>query len=106
MAFIITISKIKTGSKNSFGLPSIQAITKEMMAATPNSDLNLVLQVGGCTDFRNNYMTDGITQRFSIANGNIEKLSDLGDVSMVEPETLEDFVKFSKENYPAEKYIT
>lgn len=83
----------------------LSADVKEMMAATPNSDLNLVLQVGGCTDFRNNYMTDGITQRFSIANGNIEKLSDLGDVSMVEPETLEDFVKFSKENYPAEKYI-
>ena len=83
----------------------LSADVKEMMAATPNSDLNLVLQVGGCTDFRNNYMTDGITQRFSIANGNIEKLSDLGDVSMVEPETLEDFIKFSKENYPAEKYI-
>lgn len=83
----------------------LSADVKEMMAATPNSELNLVLQVGGCTDFRNNYMTDGITQRFSIANGNIEKLSDLGDVSMVEPETLEDFVKFSKENYPAEKYI-
>ncbi len=83
----------------------LSADVKEMMAATPNSDLNLVLQVGGCTDFRNNYMTDGITQRFSIANGNIEKLSDLGDVSMVEPETLEDFIKFGKENYPAEKYI-
>ena len=33
IAFIITISRIRAGSKNSFGLPSTQAITKEIIAA-------------------------------------------------------------------------
>ena len=32
-ALIITISKISTGSKNSFGFPSMMAMTKEIAAA-------------------------------------------------------------------------
>ena len=33
MAFKITMNKIKTGSKNSFGFPSMQAMMKEITAA-------------------------------------------------------------------------
>ena len=84
---------------------TLSADIKEMMAANPGKDVNIVLQSGGCSDFRNNYMEDGTTQRFSILNGNIKELANLGDVSMVEPETLEDFIKFGKENFPAEHYI-
>ena len=84
---------------------TLSADIKEMMAATPGKDVNIVLQSGGCRDFRNNYMEDGATQRFSIINGNINELANLGDVSMVEPDTLSDFIKFGKEKFPAENYI-
>ena len=83
----------------------LSADVKEMLAANPGKDVNIVLQTGGCADFQNTYMTDGVTQRFSIINGNIKELENLGDVSMVEPETLEDFIKYGKENFPAEHYI-
>lgn len=84
---------------------TLSADIKEMMAATPGKSVNIVLQTGGCLNFNNSYMRDGATQRFSIINGNINELEDLGDVSMVEPGTLEDFIKFGKENFPADNYI-
>ena len=84
---------------------TLSADVKEMMAATPGKSVNIVLQTGGCSDFRNNYMTDGVTQRFSIINGNINELDNLGDVSMVEQDTLEDFIRFAKNEFPAENYI-
>ena len=83
----------------------LSADVKEMLAANPGKDVNIVLQTGGCSNFQNTYMQDGVTQRFSIINGNIKELDNLGDVSMVETQTLTDFIKFSKENYPAEHYI-
>ena len=84
---------------------NLSADVKEMLAATPSKDVNIVLQSGGCKDFQNAYMKDGECQRFVIKNGSINELANLGDVSMVEKESLQDFIKFSKENYPAEKYI-
>ena len=84
---------------------NLSADVKEMLAAQPGKSVNVVLQTGGCTDFQNTYMKDGETQRFVIQNGNIKELANLGNVSMVEPGTLQDFVKFAKENYPAEHYI-
>ena len=84
---------------------NLSADVKEMLAATPSKNVNIVLQTGGCKDFQNSYMQDGQCQRFAIQNGNIKELANLGDVSMVEQQTLQDFVKFAKENYPAENYI-
>ena len=84
---------------------NLSADVKEMLAAQPGKSVNVVLQTGGCKDFQNNYMQDGACQRFAIQNGNIKELANLGDVSMVEPGTLQDFIKFAKENYPAENYI-
>ena len=84
---------------------NLSADVKEMLAATPSKDVNIVLQTGGCKDFQNSYMKDGSCQRFVIKNGNINELADLGDVSMVEQQSLQDFIKFAKENYPAENYI-
>ena len=84
---------------------TLSADVKEMMAANPGKGVQIVLQTGGCSDFHNSYMEDGATQRFSIINGKITELENLGDVSMVEPEALEDFIKFAKKECPAEKYI-
>ena len=84
---------------------NLSADVKEMLAATPSKNVNIVLQTGGCKDFQNSYMQDGQCQRFAIQNGNLKELANLGDVSMVEQQTLQDFIKFAKENYPAEKYI-
>jgi len=84
---------------------NLSADVKEMMAAQPGEKVNIVLQSGGCKNFQNTYMQDGACQRFAIQNGNIKELANLGDVSMVEQNTLQDFIKFAKEKYPAEHYI-
>ncbi len=83
----------------------LSADVKEMMSATPGKNVNIVIQSGGCRDFKNKYMEDGATQRFSIKNGKITELDNLGDVNMIEPDALEDFIKFAKKEFPAEKYI-
>ena len=86
----------------------LTADVKEMLAANPGDGVNIVLQTGGCNEYHNNFgMKGGITQRFSIIDGNIEELDDddIKKASMVDAGTLEDFIKFSKENYPADHYI-
>ena len=86
----------------------LTADIKEMLAANPGDGVNIVLQTGGCNEYHNNYgMKGGITQRFSIIDGNIEELDDddIKRASMVDAGTLEDFINFSKENYPADHYI-
>ncbi|MCR5619808.1 MAG: zinc-ribbon domain-containing protein, partial [Lachnospiraceae bacterium] len=68
-------------------------------------DTNLVIQTGGCTDWDNTFCKDNTVQRFIYENGKFKELDDLGKVSMVEPETLTDFIEFAADEYPADDYI-
>ena len=84
---------------------NLSADIKEMLAAQPGSEINVVLQTGGCSDFQNTYCEDGMVQRFVVQNGTLTELDNLGHISMVETTSLTDFICFAQENYPAEKYI-
>lgn len=79
----------------------------EMLNADPSSEVNIVLQTGGCKQYQNDIMTGGITERFAILNGELYTLDDdsIMNASMIEPETLTDFISFAAENFPAEDYI-
>ena len=100
-----TVMVYAIGSDLESGDACLTADVKEMMSATPGKNVNIVLQTGGCSDFKNKYMEDGATQRFSITDGKITELDNLGKVNMVDPDSLESFIKFAKEEYPAENYI-
>ena len=75
-------------------------------ATTKGEHLSFVLQIGG--SFR--WFTEGIEEnsngRYTIKDGDltlVEKLDD--ELCMSEPKSLEDFIKWTKSNYPADRYI-
>ena len=75
-------------------------------ATKAGSGLTAVLQVGGAKYLFTDGMKDGSYARYTVNNGKIEKVMDLDSTTcMTEPQTLEDFIKWTKENYPADRYM-
>ena len=78
---------------------------KEMAAAKLSDKVNLLVYTGGCRQWRNGSISSTVNQIYKVENGGLTCLvKDDGDRSMVEPETLSYFIRWSAENYPANRY--
>lgn len=79
---------------------------EEMLQAELTGNINIVLQTGGTKAWKNDWMTDGATQRFTIQNGTVQPASPvLEGVLMSQPETLANFLRWGVTSYPAQRYI-
>lgn len=76
----------------------------EMLASDIGDNTNIVIQTGGAINWTNPLIDDGEVNRFEIVNGTLNKTADLGAMSMVETSSLQDFIEYSAENYPANNY--
>ena len=77
---------------------------KEMANATVGKKVNLIVYTGGCSRWRNNVISSSVNQIYKISDGKFECLEkNAGNGSMVNPETLVSFLKYGKENYPADR---
>ncbi|MGN0166206.1 MAG: clostripain-related cysteine peptidase [Lachnospiraceae bacterium] len=85
---------------NSFGSKDID----EIMDADYGDNTRIVLQTGGCKNWRKSEITDGEVERWEISGGEMVKLESLGKMSMLRTNSLADFITFSADNYPAENY--
>ena len=77
----------------------------EMLGAKFGDNVNVILQTGGAKKWWNSDISSRIVQRWQIADGNFEKLEDVGQIRMLTSDALLDFVNFSAANYPADRYI-
>lgn len=77
---------------------------QEILAAKSNKNLNIVLQTGGAKKWHLNGIEDGKVQRFAVENGKLVEKKNLGKTNMASQDTLTDFVKWAKEEYPADRY--
>jgi len=77
---------------------------KEMANATIGKNVNLIVYTGGCSRWRNNVISRQVNQVYRISDGKFECLiKDAGNASMVSPDTLASFIKYGKDNYPANR---
>ena len=76
----------------------------EICDADLPDNVNIVLECGGSLEWENNKIPDGEVTRFKVENGDIVKLEELGEISMTRPGKLSDFIKFSRDNFPANNY--
>ena len=76
---------------------------EEMIAADYGSNVNVILQTGGCTYWKMDGIEDGGVQRWQIVDGQLVKLQDLGQIAMLTSEALKDFVGFATDNFPANR---
>ncbi|MBQ9061017.1 MAG: hypothetical protein IJ128_07725 [Firmicutes bacterium] len=87
------------------GLASVNI--RQMLDATKKGDgLTFVMEAGGA----GRWFTSGIDNesygRYVIKGGDLEKAESLpDDTCMSEPKNLQDFISWTKENYPADRYM-
>lgn len=78
----------------------------EMLYSQLGDNINIVLETGGCRRWRNNVFSNGSIERWAIANQQIYRLdSKVKTASMTDPNTLTDFIRYSADNFPANRYF-
>ncbi|MEZ4627130.1 MAG: clostripain-related cysteine peptidase [Eubacteriales bacterium] len=79
---------------------------EEMVNATIGSNINVILETGGASNWQNQIIKSNTNQRYRIKQGGLETLNaKVGKRSMVDPDTLADFIQFSAKEYPADRYM-
>ena len=79
---------------------------EEMASATLSDNVRVIVETGGTSRWQNSVVKSTTNQRFRVKQGGLQTLeANLGKQSMVEPETLTDFIKYCKSNFPADRYI-
>ncbi len=79
---------------------------QEIMGAEISDKVNIIVETGGTSKWQNNVISSKSNQRYRVTSKGLQLLEDnLGKKSMVDPNTLSDFIKYSKKNYPAERYM-
>ncbi len=77
----------------------------EMLDATLTNNVRIALMTGGSTYWYNEEISGDTCQYWLIQHGTLILMEErVGLVSMVESETLSDFINFSAENFPADRY--
>ena len=76
---------------------------EEMLAADFGDNVNVVLQTGGCYNWSMDGIADGEVQRWQVKDGQLVKLQDLGQISMLETSALGDFISYATDNFPANR---
>ena len=78
----------------------------EMLYAQDSDKVNVVIETGGTSGWRNSVISSRTNQRYYVTPQGLQLIQDnLGMKSMVDPNTLSDFIQFSKANFPADRYI-
>lgn len=84
---------------------SASADIQEMIDSKNGNDLNIVIQTGGAKSWDNEDISADTRQRWLIQNGKMSLSEDIGQGSMCTESSLSDFISWSADTYPADRYI-
>lgn len=78
---------------------------QEMAAAELSDKINLLVYTGGCEQWRNNVVSSSTNQIYQIKdNGLLPLEKNLGSKPMTDPDTLSEYIRWAKKNFPADRY--
>ena len=77
----------------------------EMMAVDLPKNVNVIIQTGGAEEWENGRVKDDRIQRYVYSSKGMKLIDERRNASMGDPDTLEDFIEFCQENFPADKKI-
>ncbi|MBP3569261.1 MAG: peptidase C11 [Lachnospiraceae bacterium] len=87
-------------SKHGMGTSDLQ----EMLGADLGENVNLLVYTGGCKQWKNNIVSSSVNQIYQVVDGKLKAMDkDAGSVSMTDPDTLVDFIKWCDKKYPANR---
>ena len=79
---------------------------EEMAASTVGTNVNLVVETGGSSDWSFSREASSTTrQRWLVSNGDVQLLGDTGDGTMLDAGEVTDFVDWATASYPADRYL-
>ena len=79
---------------------------QEMMNAEIGSNVNVIVETGGCKMWKNKLISASTNQIYKVESGGLRLVKDnIGSKAMVEPATLTKFIQFCQQNYPADRNI-
>ncbi len=77
---------------------------QEMLNAEISNKVNIIVETGGCSQWRNNVISNSVNQIYKVESGGIKLLEDnVGRSAMTSPDNLSDFIKYCNKNYPADR---
>jgi hypothetical protein len=101
--FTIMIYLCGTDLESSYGMGT--ADLNEMLHATISNKLNIIVETGGTSRWRNSVIKNTTNQRYQVTSSGLKLLADnLGRKTMTDPATLQDFITYSATNFPANRY--
>lgn len=78
---------------------------EEIRAANAGEDTTIVVLAGGTEKWTTRALEGGRLNLFTVKNGRISEVTDLGKGNMGSADTLAGFVKYCEANYPAERKV-
>ncbi len=102
----VTVMVYMNGSNLETDYGSATADISEMVEADLNDKVNVIIQTMGTMKWQDFDIASDHTQRYLIENHNLVLVDDsLEQEDCTDPKTLSDFIIWSEENYPADRYI-
>ncbi|MCK5130308.1 MAG: peptidase C11 [Clostridiales bacterium] len=78
---------------------------QEILNADISDKVNIIVETGGAKTWKNNIVSNKTNERYQLTEEGMIRLEDnLGRKIMTDPDTLSDFIKYTKKNYPADRY--
>jgi len=99
----VMVYMIGTDLESNYGMATKDI--NEMIYGKTGDNINLIVETGGCKNWNNSLFQDGKVERWTINSGDLLRLKNPGKVSMVDKDELTDFIRYSTENFPANRYI-
>lgn len=95
----VMIYIIGTDLESNYGAAT--ADLNEMLYADINDNINIIIETGGCKNWRNSVISSRNIERYTINSQGLLRLNtNIKNAAMTQQETLTSFIKYSQENFP------
>ena len=102
----VTVMVFMCGTDLESNYKMATADLQEMTNATIGSNVNLIVETGGCKQWQNSIVSNKTNQIYKVETGGLRTVeADLGSKPMTDPATLSEFIQFCTKNYPADRNI-
>ncbi len=79
---------------------------EEMVAANISDNVNILVETGGASKWQNSLVSNRTCQIYQVKSGGLKRLeSDVGKKPMVDADTLTEFIRYGRQNFPADRYM-
>ena len=101
--FTIMVYMCGTDLESKYGMATSDL--QEMMKATISSNVNIIVETGGCSKWKTPQISNSCNQIYKVNSGSLSLLKDnAGTASMTDPTNLTNFINFCTTNFTADRY--